>query len=44
MNLYLKKCKKCGCGFDIGINMDICPDCRRKELEGKDERRKKKVL
>ena len=29
MNIFLKRCEKCGEGFDIGINYDICPDCRR---------------
>ena len=30
MNIFLKRCDKCGEGFDIGINYDLCPDCRKK--------------
>lgn len=39
MNLYLRKCKRCKRGYDIGINYDICPVCReieRNKKEGKD--------
>jgi rRNA maturation endonuclease Nob1 len=31
MNIFLKRCKECGKGFDIGTNFDICPECRRKK-------------
>ena len=33
MNIFLKTCKKCGRGFDIGINFDMCPVCRLKQSE-----------
>jgi len=33
MNIYLKRCKECGRGFDIGINFDVCPDCRKDKLK-----------
>ena len=33
--IYWKKCKRCGEYFDIGINYDICPECRMKEMEKK---------
>jgi predicted Zn-ribbon and HTH transcriptional regulator len=32
MSIYLKTCKKCGEKFDIGINMDLCPNCRLKKI------------
>jgi len=32
MNIYIKYCKKCKEAFDIGINLDLCPLCRLKEL------------
>jgi len=38
MNIYLKRCKKCGEGFDIGTNFDICPECRIKEVENEKKR------
>ncbi len=28
MNINLKRCKKCGEGFDIGTNYNLCPKCR----------------
>lgn len=34
MNLNIRFCRKCGEGFDIGTNFDICSKCRReKEVE-----------
>lgn len=33
MNIFLKVCKKCKKKFDIGTNLDICPECRKKEVE-----------
>ena len=39
--IFIRYCKKCGKAFDIGINFDICPECRMKNKEGeKDERRR----
>lgn len=33
-----KFCKKCGAPFDIGTNFDVCPYCRKKQLNcGEDE-------
>ena len=40
MNIYLKKCKRCGQGFDIGINFEICPNCRRKVMDDLNENEK----
>lgn len=28
-----KRCKKCEKIFDMGTNLDICPECRKKEKE-----------
>lgn len=31
MNIFLKRCNKWGRDFDIGINYDVCPECRYKK-------------
>jgi predicted nucleic acid-binding Zn ribbon protein len=31
--VFWKHCILCGEAFDIGINYDICPECRKKEAE-----------
>jgi len=36
MNIHLKRCKKCDELFDIGTNFDICPECRIKINEVKE--------
>lgn len=37
MSIYLRRCKKCGKSYDIGINMSLCPDCRlKKEMKRKE--------
>jgi len=44
--IFFKKCKRCGRIFDIGINMDYCPECRvliLKEVREKWEERKKRL-
>lgn len=43
MNIHLKKCEKCGEGFDIGTNFSTCPYCRikREEEDGKRMERKR---
>ncbi len=28
--LNWRKCKECGEDYDIGVDKDICPECRRK--------------
>lgn len=33
----IKYCKKCGKPFDMGTNFDICPDCRKEEINKKRE-------
>ena len=29
--IFVRYCLRCGKAFDIGINYDICPECRRKK-------------
>lgn len=41
MNIYLKTCKKCGEKFDIGINKDLCPECRLKKKRKEDGNKSK---
>tara|TARA_Y100000310_G_scaffold20006_1_gene19522 strand:+ start:493 stop:615 length:123 start_codon:yes stop_codon:yes gene_type:complete len=31
MNINVRYCKKCKKAYDIGTNLDICPECRRKK-------------
>ena len=42
MTLDWKLCKKCGEFFDVGINLDICPKCRKKDLDEKGEKNGRK--
>ncbi|GAI76113.1 unnamed protein product [marine sediment metagenome] len=37
--IHLKKCKKCGELFDIDTSKDLCPKCRKKEVEDGKEKR-----
>jgi len=37
MNIFLKRCEKCGGGFDIGINYDLCPKCREEVKSGREK-------
>ena len=32
MNIYLRYCKRCEKPYDIGINYEICPECRGKKV------------
>ena len=41
--LNWKKCKKCGKPFDIDTSKDVCPECRRKKKEVKNDRRNKSL-
>ncbi len=40
MNIFLTVCKKCGKHYDIGINYEICPDCRLEKMNDKKEESK----
>jgi len=40
--IFIKFCKQCKMAFDIGINYDICPECRRKNKEEGEEDENKK--
>jgi len=33
MSIYVRFCRKCGEGYDIGTNYDICSSCRLKKRE-----------
>jgi len=41
MNVYLRYCKKCGEAFDINIQYNLCPKCRKKQEEIEDENNRK---
>lgn len=42
MVVYWKLCKKCLRSYDIGINKDVCPNCRKqKEKEVLNEKKHK---
>ena len=32
-NMFLRFCRRCREGYDIGTNFDICPKCRMKEIK-----------
>lgn len=40
--LYWKRCKRCKNWFDIGTNMDLCPECRRYSFGRAETTRRKK--
>jgi len=31
MNIWIRYCKNCGKAFDMDVNRDLCPECRRKK-------------
>ena len=31
--IYIRYCKKCHQAYDIGINYDLCPECRMKKMK-----------
>jgi len=33
----IRYCEDCGQAYDIGTNIPICPDCRKKELKKRDQ-------
>ncbi len=35
--INIKYCKKCGKPYDIGTNFEICPECRLKLNEVKED-------
>lgn len=37
--IFWKMCKRCGKSFDIGINFDICPECRLNEVKNEKEKK-----
>ena len=37
MNLNVRYCRKCKRAYDIGINFDICPECRGIKLKEVEE-------
>ena len=36
MNINIRYCRKCGEGYDIGTNYDLCSKCRIKKKEEED--------
>ena len=37
MNYYVRYCKECRKAFDINISNDLCPECRKKIKEVKED-------
>lgn len=42
--IFVRYCIKCKQDYDIGINYDICPECRKKDCKEEDIDKNEKWL